>query len=104
MPPPDPLVVKVAIETLATAGTQWSERGADLSHIPSTMGDLDMTGLQMGLAAPIHGVYEQIHTGIRRLMGEAGTAADEVGAAMTTAAKAYAKDEADGVHALKGLW
>jgi len=98
------LVVKVAIETLTSAGTQWSERGADLGHIPSTMGDLDMTGLQMGLAAPIHGVYEQIYTGIRRLMGEAGTAADEVGTAMTTAAKAYAKDETDGVHALKGLW
>jgi hypothetical protein len=104
MPPPDPTVVKVAIETLAAAGTQWSERGGDLRHLPSTMGDLDMTGLQMGLAAPIHGVYEQIYTGIRRLMGEAGTAADEVGAAMTTAASAYAKDETDGVHALKGLW
>lgn len=69
MSPPDPKVVKVAIATLATAGKQWSERGADLSHIPSSMGDLDMTGLQMGLAAPIHGVYEQIYTGIRRLIG-----------------------------------
>ncbi len=104
MPPPDPKVVKVAIKTLADAGMQWTERGHDLSRIPSTMGDLDMTGLQMGLAAPISGVYEQIYTGIRRLMGEAATAADEVGAAMTTAAKAYAKDEADGVHALKHLW
>ena len=65
MSPPDPKVVTIAIETLAAAGVQWSERGTDLSNIPSTMSDLDMTGLQMGLAAPIHGVYEQIYTGIR---------------------------------------
>jgi hypothetical protein len=104
MAPPDPATVKVAITTLATAGTQWTERGADLSGIPATMTDLDMTGLQMGLAAPISGVYAQIYTGIRQLMGEAGTAADDVGTALTTAAKAYAKDESDGVHALKDLW
>jgi hypothetical protein len=104
MSPPDPKTVTVAIKTLSTAGTQWTERGADLNAIPATMTDLDMTGLQMGLAAPIHDVYQQIYVGIRRLMGEAGSAADDIGTALTTAAKAYARDESDGVHALKNLW
>jgi hypothetical protein len=104
MAPPDPKVVKAAIATLGRAGNEWTERGADLTGIPATMGDLDMTGLQMGLAAPIHGVYQQIYVGIRRLMGEAGTVADDIGAALTTSAKAYAEDESDNIHALKQLW
>jgi len=104
MSPPDPKVVVAAIDTLSTAGMQWTARGSDLAAIPASMADLHMTGLEMGLAALFHGPYEQICAGMEHLLTGAGNVAGKIGDALSTAAAAYAKDEADGVHALKDLW
>lgn len=102
---PDPESIKVAIQSLRTASKEWHEQHQPLTEAAgATQGRIDFTATQMGLAAPIHGPYHQICTGMHTILLEAAKEADNLGDALKHAADGYQKDEDDGTHKLKGVW
>lgn len=102
---PDPEEVEVSINALGDAGKTWDDQSAPLQKASdSCSGRIDLTATEMGLAAPIHGPYNDICTGMQQILGEAAKEATDIGQALAHAAKVYEKEEEDGTHRVKGVW
>lgn len=104
-PPPDPQKLKVAIQALAQAGRTWDDQVEPFQRASdATTGRIDLSALEMGLAAPIHGPYQQICTGMQTLLHQASVEAKAIGDALVHAANVYQSEEDDNTHKINGVW
>jgi len=102
--PPNPHDLKVAIGALRDAGSEWDSQSRELSTISGNTESLTMSALELGLAAPIHGVYEHLRAALQARLSEGATEAGRIGEALNHAATVYQREEDKGVHALNKVW
>jgi hypothetical protein len=102
---PDPKHIKVALEKLVAAGNLWDDQAQPLLGASNaTTGRIDLTATEMGLAAPIHGAYHDICTGMQKILQQASGQATAIGGALLQSAKTYQTEEDNNTHKINGVW
>ncbi|MEU5883509.1 hypothetical protein [Spirillospora sp. NPDC047279] len=101
---PDPDKIEVAISSLYSAGREWTKQSGELKRIANNAASLEMNSTQMGLAAPVRGVYEKVRAGIQARLLEGAQEAAAIGKALEGASIQYRKEEQEGVHRIKKIW
>lgn len=102
---PDPKHIKVCLEKLVAAGNAWDAQATPLQGASNaTTGRIDLTATEMGLAAPIHGAYHDICTGMQKILHEAAGQAEAIGNALLKSAKTYQSEEDNNTHKINGVW
>jgi hypothetical protein len=102
---PDPKQIKAALEKLMAAGNVWDAQAQPFQGASNaTTGRIDLTATEMGLAAPLHGAYHDICTGMQRILQQASGQASAIGNALIQSAKTYQAEEDNNTHKINGVW